>query len=64
MATIIAMAASSLLGSVFVSVAISLFEGDMLHRITSELRLAWWLYIVTPTLAGMVLALALDQPGA
>ena len=51
-----------LLGSVLVSVAVSLFEGDMLHRITSEFRLAWWLYIVNPTLAGMVLALALINP--
>ena len=34
----------------------------MLHRIASEFRLAWWLYIVNPTLAGMVLALALINP--
>ena len=45
-ATIIAMVVSSLLGSVLVSVAISLFEGDMLDRITSEFRLAWWLFVV------------------
>ena len=60
-ATIFAITVSSLLGSVLVSVAIAMFEGDMLKRITSEFRLAWWFYIVNPTLAGMVLGACADR---
>ena len=45
-----------------VSLAISQFEGKLLSRIASELRVAWWLFLVNSTLAGMVLALALISP--
>ena len=60
--TIIALVVSSLLTSVLVSVAISRFEGDLLHRIGSELRFGWWLFVVNSSLAGMTLALALIAP--
>jgi diguanylate cyclase (GGDEF)-like protein len=62
MATIVAMVVASLLGSVLVSIAISIFEGSMLERIMSELRVAWWLFVINSTLAGMTLALALMAP--
>ncbi len=62
LATIISVVFASLLGSILVSVAISRFEGDMVRRITTELRVAWWLFVVNSTLAGMVVALALLAP--
>jgi diguanylate cyclase (GGDEF)-like protein len=62
MATIVSVVFASLLGSILVSVAISRFEGDMIRRITTELRVAWWLFVVNSTLAGMTLALALMAP--
>ena len=61
-ATIAAVVVASLLGSVLVSIAISFFEGDLIHRIASELRFGWWLFVVNSTLAGMALALALIAP--
>ena len=61
-ATIVSVVIVSLIGSVLVSIAIACFEGDMIHRITSELRVAWWLFVVNSTLAGMTLALALIDP--
>ncbi len=62
LATIVAMVLASLIGSVLVSIAISFFDGDMFHRIASELRVAWWLFVVNSTLAGMTLALTLIAP--
>jgi len=61
-AAIIATGLSGIGSSILVSVAISRFEGDLLSRIVTELRLAWWMFIVNATLAGMVLALALISP--
>jgi diguanylate cyclase (GGDEF)-like protein len=61
-AAIVATALAGTISSVLVSIAISFFEGDLLHRITSELRLAWWLFVVNSTLAGMVLSLVLVAP--
>ena len=54
--------ATSFVASVMVSVVISRFEGDLLRRIRTEMRLAWWLFFVNATLAGMVLALSLVTP--
>jgi diguanylate cyclase (GGDEF)-like protein len=62
-AAIVAMTLTSTVGSVFVSLAISRFEGDALNRIKTELSVAWWLFIVNSTLACMVLSLALISPG-
>jgi diguanylate cyclase (GGDEF)-like protein len=59
---ILAMIVMSSLGSIVVSIAISRFEGEMIQRITDELRTTWWLYLVNSTLAGMALALALVSP--
>ncbi len=59
---IVATGVVGIVSSVLVSVAISRFEGDLLGRIRSELRLAWWLFIVNGTLAGMVIGLALISP--
>jgi diguanylate cyclase (GGDEF)-like protein len=61
-AAIAAMVVCGIVSSVMVSVAISQFEGKLLSRISSELRVAWWLFLVNSTLAGMVLALALMSP--
>jgi len=61
-AAIVAMFACGIVSSIMVSVAISQFEGRLLSRVASELRVAWWLFIVNSTLAGMVLALALLSP--
>ena len=58
-AVIAATGVGGIVSSVLVSVAISRYEGDLLGRITSELKLAWWLFIVNSTLAGMVIGLAL-----
>ena len=51
-----------IVSSIMVSLAISQFEGRLLSRIASELRVAWWLFLVNSVLAGMVLALALLSP--
>ena len=61
-AAIVALIACGVVSSIMVSLAISQFEGRLLNRITSELRVAWWLFLVNSTLAGMVLALALLSP--
>ena len=58
-AAIATTAICGLVSSIIVSLAISQFEGKLLNRIGSELRLAWWLFLVNATLAGMVLGLAL-----
>ncbi len=42
--------------------AISQFEGGFWSRVVSELSVAWWLFLVNATLAGMVLGLALISP--
>jgi len=61
-AAIAATAACGIVSSVVVSVAISRFEGRFWHRLSSELRIAWWLVIVNAALAGMLLALVLVSP--
>jgi len=61
-AAIVAMVVCGIVSSIMVSVAISQFEGKLFARIASELRVAWWLFLVNSTLAGMVLALALISP--
>ncbi len=61
-AVILATGISGIVSSILVSVAISRFEGDLWGRILTELRLAWWLFLVNATLAGMVLGLALISP--
>ncbi len=61
-AAILAMFVGGIVSSIIVSLAISQFEGRFLSRIASELRVAWWLFLVNSTLAGMVLALVLISP--
>jgi len=61
-AAIVAMIVCGIVSSIIVSIAIAQFEGQLLSRIASELRVAWWLFVVNSTLAGMVLALALISP--
>jgi len=61
-AAIAATAVAAIVASIVVSLAIAQFEGKLLNRIGSELRLAWWLFLVNATLAGMVLGLALISP--
>ncbi len=61
-AAIVAAVVCGVVSSVIVSLAISFFEGGFWSRIESELRVAWWLFLVNATLAGMVLALALIAP--
>jgi diguanylate cyclase (GGDEF)-like protein len=61
-AAIAATAVCAIVASMIVSLAISQFEGNLLNRIGSELRLAWWLFLVNATLAGMVLGLDLISP--
>jgi diguanylate cyclase (GGDEF)-like protein len=61
-AAIATTAISGLVSSMVVSTAISQFEGGLWNRIGSELRLAWWLFLVNATLAGMVLGLDLISP--
>jgi diguanylate cyclase (GGDEF)-like protein len=61
-AVILGTGIASAVSSVLISFAISRFEGDAWGRITSELRLAWWLFLVNSTLAGMAVALALASP--
>ena len=61
-AAILATGIAGIVSSILVSVAISRFEGDLWGRILTELRLAWWLFLVNATLAGMVLGLALISP--
>ena len=61
-AALVATATCGIVSSVIVSIAISRFEGGLLQRIGSELRVAWWLFLVNATLAAMVLGLALISP--
>ena len=61
-AAIVSLIVCGVVSSIIVSLAISQFEGNLLSRIASELRVAWWLFLVNSTLAGMVLALALISP--
>ena len=61
-AAIAATAICGVVSSMIVSIAISRFEGGLWQRIGSELSVAWWLFIVNATLAGMVLGLALISP--
>ena len=61
-ASIGALIVCGIVSSIMVSLAISQFEGQLLSRISSELRVAWWLFMVNSVLAGMVLALALLSP--
>ena len=48
--------------SVFVSLAISRFEGGAVERILGEIRATWWMYTVNAALAAMTVALALIEP--
>ena len=61
-AAIVTTAICGLVSSMIVSLAISQFEGGLWSRIGTELRLAWWLFLVNATLAGMVLGLNLISP--
>ncbi len=61
-AAIVATAICSVVSSLVVSIAVSRFEGGLWQRVGSELRIAWWLFLVNATLAGMVLGLALISP--
>jgi diguanylate cyclase (GGDEF)-like protein len=61
-AAIIATCVAGVASSVLVSIAISRFEGELLTRIGTELRVAWWLFVVNATLAGMVVSLGLISP--
>ena len=61
-AAIVSLIICGVVSSIMVSLAISQFEGKLISRIASELRVAWWLFLVNATLAGMVLALALISP--
>ncbi len=47
-AAIVALFVCGIVSSVVVSVAISQFEGKLIGRIASELRVAWWLFLSTP----------------
>lgn len=51
---------ASLVGSVAVSLAISRFEGNTLHRIIDDLKSSW-IFVVNAAAAGMVLGLALQS---
>jgi diguanylate cyclase (GGDEF)-like protein len=62
LAVAVTMAASSIVTSVMISLAISRYEGGARERITTEIVGSWWLYPVTSVLAGMTLALALLSP--
>jgi len=61
-AAIFATGVVGVVSSILVSVAISRYEGDLRGRVLTELRLAWWLFLVNATLAGMMLGLALISP--
>ena len=61
-AVIVSTIVCGVVSSVIVSLAISQFEGGLWSRIAGELRVAWWLFLVNATLAGMVLALSLIAP--
>ena len=61
-AAIAATAVCALVSSIIVSLAISQFEGGFRSRVSSELSVAWWLFLVNATLAGMVLGLELISP--
>ncbi len=61
-ATICAIAITTAIGSVFVSIAISRFEGHAIRRIVDEFKSAWWLYVTSAALAGMTLTLSLVEP--
>ena len=61
-AAIATTAICGLVSSMIVSLAISQFEGGLWSRIGTELRVAWWLFLVNATLAGMVLGLDLISP--
>jgi diguanylate cyclase (GGDEF)-like protein len=50
------------LSSTVVGIAISRFEGGLWQWLVGEFGVAWWLFIVNATLAGMVLGLALISP--
>jgi diguanylate cyclase (GGDEF)-like protein len=57
-----AIALTTAVGSVFVSIVISRFEGQAIRRIVDEFTSAWWLYCLSASLAGMTLTLALVEP--
>ncbi len=61
-AALVALVIPSIISSVLVSVVISRYEGDLVNRVVSELRLAWWLFAVNASIGGMVVALSLVTP--
>mgnify|MGYP001819577268 CR=1 FL=1 len=61
-AAIVATGIGGMISSVGVAIAISRFEGGFWRRVSSDMRLAWWLFVVNATLAGMVLGLDLISP--
>ena len=61
-AAIVVAIVMGVVSSVVVGVAISRFEGGLWQRLAGEFDVAWWLFVVNATLAGMVLGLALISP--
>jgi diguanylate cyclase (GGDEF)-like protein len=61
-AAIASAAVCSVAAAFVVAIAISRFEGGFWQRLSGESVVAWWLFIVNATLAGMVLGLALISP--
>ncbi|MEM8618591.1 MAG: bifunctional diguanylate cyclase/phosphodiesterase [Actinomycetota bacterium] len=61
-ASLVALVIPSIISSVLVSVVISRYEGDLVTRVGSELRLAWWLFAVNASIGGMVVSLSLVAP--
>jgi diguanylate cyclase (GGDEF)-like protein len=58
-AAIVATLVCGVVSFIIVSFAIAQFEGGLWSRVSGELRVAWWLYIVNATVAGMMLGLEL-----
>jgi diguanylate cyclase (GGDEF)-like protein len=61
-AAIVVAVVMGIVSSLVVGIAISRFEGGLWQRLAGEFDVAWWLFVVNATLAGMVLGLALISP--
>jgi diguanylate cyclase (GGDEF)-like protein len=61
-AAIVVAVVMGVVSSLVVGIAISRFEGGLWQRLAGEFDVAWWLFVVNATLAGMVLGLALISP--